>query len=101
VDAGNYAEPQEIVGSSTESFADAAVRALKDNPGSGNHRLLKVTGMEIEEGGFVGRTIFRVTLNPQPLPPEPPESSARAPQPLPPKSSEESDLNPQPLPPVE
>ena len=101
MNAGKYEEPQEIVGTSPESFAHAAMQALKDNPGSSNHRVLKVTGMEIEEGGFVGRTIFRVALNPQPLPPEPTESSALNPQPLPPEAAGESGLNPQPLPPVE
>ena len=71
-----------IEGSSTESIQAAVRNALENSPRAGNFRSLVVESITVEEGGIVGDTIFRVALNPQPLPPEPPER-----------------LNPQPLPP--
>jgi flavin-binding protein dodecin len=62
-----------ITGSSTESIQDAVRNALQNNPRSGNLRSLVVSEITVEEGGVVGGTTFRVALNPQPLPPEPPE----------------------------
>jgi hypothetical protein len=65
------AEP--IQGSSTKSIQDAVRNALETNPRNTNHRLLMVENISVEEGGIVPDITFRVTLNPQPLPPEPPE----------------------------
>jgi flavin-binding protein dodecin len=62
-----------IEGSSTESIQAAVRNALENSPRPGNFRALVVENITVEEGGIVGDTIFRVTLNPQPLPPEPPE----------------------------
>jgi flavin-binding protein dodecin len=67
------AAPETISGSSTESIQDAVRNALQNNPRSGNFRSLVVSEITVEEGGVVGGTTFRVALNPQPLPPEPPE----------------------------
>ncbi len=88
-DAG-YGDKQ-IEGSSPDSFEAAIDAAIKDNPRTGNHRILTVDRFEVEEGGFVGGKVYRVFLNPQPLPP-----AELNPQPLPP-----AELNPQPLPPAE
>jgi len=65
------AEP--IEGSSTKSIQDAVRNALETNPKNTNHRLLTVGRVTVEEGGIAPDITFRVTLNPQPLPPEPPE----------------------------
>ena len=72
---------EQIEGSSPDSFEAAIDAAINDNPRTGNHRILTVDRFEVEEGGFVGGKVYRVFLNPQPLPP--------------------AELNPQPLPPVE
>lgn len=70
----NYeaAASETIEGSSTESIHAAVRNALENNPRAGNFRSLVVGSITVEEGGIVGDTIFRVALNPQPLPPEPP-----------------------------
>ncbi|CAN5874263.1 hypothetical protein BH23ACT12_BH23ACT12_00520 [soil metagenome] len=62
-----------IEGSSNESIQAAVRNALELNPRAGNFRSLVVESITVEEGGIIGDTIFRVALNPQPLPPEPPE----------------------------
>lgn len=67
------AAPETIEGSSGESIQDAVRNALEQNPRSGNFRSLVVDSITVEEGGIAGNVIFRVALNPQPLPPEPPE----------------------------
>ncbi|HYN98402.1 MAG TPA: hypothetical protein VEU28_01875 [Actinomycetota bacterium] len=67
------AATETIEGSSTESIQAAVRNALQNNPRTGNVRTLVVSEITVEEGGVVGDTTFRVTLNPQPLPPEPPE----------------------------
>jgi flavin-binding protein dodecin len=68
-DAGYGGGNTEIQGSSPDSFQAAIEAAIKDNPRTGNHRILKVDRFEVEEGGVVGGTVYRVFLNPQPLPP--------------------------------
>lgn len=77
------AAPESIEGSSSESIQDAVRNALEVNPRSGNFRSLVVDSITVEEGGIVGNIIFRVALNPQPLPPGP--DVALNPQPLPPE----------------
>ena len=67
----DYEPAATITGSSTESIQAAVRDALQNNPRSGNFRSLVVDSITVEEGGVVGDTIFRVALNPQPLPPEP------------------------------
>ncbi|HEX2149116.1 MAG TPA: hypothetical protein VHI31_02940 [Actinomycetota bacterium] len=67
------AASEAITGSSTESIQAAVRNALQNNPRSGNVRTLVVSEITVEEGGVVGDTTFRVALNPQPLPPQPPE----------------------------
>lgn len=54
--------PERIVGSSFESFADAARNALTSNPPTTPHRMFEVVRMVVEEGGVVGRTQFTVEL---------------------------------------
>lgn len=66
------AADEKIEGSSTESIQAAVRNALENSPRAGNFRSLVVESITVEEGGIVGDTIFRVALNPQPLPPEPP-----------------------------
>lgn len=67
------AASETIEGSSTKSIQAAVRNALENSPRSGNFRSLIVDSITVEEGGIVGDTVFRVALNPQPLPPEPPE----------------------------
>lgn len=67
------AASETIEGTSTESIQAAVRNALENSPRSGNFRSLIVDSIMVEEGGIVGDTVFRVALNPQPLPPEPPE----------------------------
>jgi flavin-binding protein dodecin len=74
-----------IQGSSDNSIQDAIQDALTRNPKTSNHRFLVLESIAVEEGGFVGGTIYHVALNPQPLPPGPEENHV--------------ELNPQPLPP--
>ncbi len=54
--------PERILGSSFDSFADAARNALASNPPTTPHRMLEVVRMVVEEGGVVGRTQFTVEL---------------------------------------
>jgi hypothetical protein len=82
---------KKIQGSSADSFQAAVDAAIQDNPRTGNHRILEIERFEVEEGGVVGGTVYRVFLNPQPLPPAE----------LNPQPDSPAELNPQPLPPVE
>lgn len=67
-DAG-YGQSEPIEGSSPDSFQAAIEAAIKSHPRTGNHRVLTIDRLEVEEGGVVPGTVYRVFLNPQPLPP--------------------------------
>jgi len=69
-----YEGTKEIQGSSDRSIQDAIQDALTSNPRTSNYRSLIVESITVEEGGVVGGIIYRVALNPQPLPPESTES---------------------------
>jgi hypothetical protein len=49
-------------GSSFESFEDAVIQALSGSPRSGDHRVLDVVRLSVEEGGIVGRIQYHVDL---------------------------------------
>jgi hypothetical protein len=70
---GQYAA-KAIEGSSNESIQGAVQEALTNNPRTSSFRSLTLESITVEEGGFVGGTIYRVALNPQPLPLSPTES---------------------------
>lgn len=72
--SSEYGGTKQIQGSSDKSIQDAIQDALTSNPRSSNFRSLILESITVEEGGVVGGTIYRVALNPQPLPPEPTES---------------------------
>lgn len=53
--------PTRYNGTSTESFADAAKKALDTAPPA-NHRQYTIESMSIEDGGILGQTQFHVEI---------------------------------------
>lgn len=54
--------PQDLTGSSLDSFEDAVENAIQENPRQSNHRTLHIDSLWVTEGGVVGKVQYHVKL---------------------------------------